>query len=105
MLHTFNATAYEIADYNFNNLKAHNLVYLPEGENNTMKFVEVKLSEQENPYFPSYNMYNASIFNASPGTEYNLYFDKKIENNPVKITINATGTYYINTDEYQLIKV
>jgi hypothetical protein len=26
MLHTFNSTAYEIADYNFDNIKSYNLI-------------------------------------------------------------------------------
>jgi hypothetical protein len=38
MLHTFNATAYEIAEHNFENLKHYNLLHLPEEDNRAMKF-------------------------------------------------------------------
>jgi hypothetical protein len=38
MLHTFNSTAYEIAEHNFINLNKYDLLNLPSGENRTMKY-------------------------------------------------------------------
>ena len=95
MLHTFSSTAYEIAEHNFNNLKNYNLLNLPDGENRTMKYAQVKLSEQPNPYQPIYGMYGAYILDTSPGTEYTLQFNKATTSD---ITIGATGAYYINID-------
>ena len=102
MLHTFNATAYEIAAYNFTNLNYYDLLNLPESENRTMKFVQIKLSDYPNPYNPGYGMYGAYILDAyftrdtAEGTKYTLTFEKAGEET---ITIGATGAYYINIDD------
>lgn len=102
MLHTFNATAYEIADYNFTNLNQYELLNLPESENRTMKFVQIKLSDYPNPYNPGYGMYGAYILDAyatgndTEGTIYVLKFEKAGDK---IITIGATGAYYINVDK------
>jgi hypothetical protein len=67
MLHTFNATAYEIADCNHENLMKYALFSIPEVENRTMKFKEEAIGALLETEFP---MYNAVITEASSGTEY-----------------------------------
>jgi hypothetical protein len=71
MLHTFSATAYEIAEYNFDNLEAYNLLHIPEVENRVMKFTESTIGTKLEAEFP---MYYAVITEASSGTEYNISF-------------------------------
>ena len=97
MIHTFTATAYEVAAYNFDNLKYYNLIHLPDTEYQTMKFISVKLSEHGEIYQP-HNMYNAYITNALPGTRYEITFDQMTTNNPIVIEIGSTGAYYIDID-------
>ena len=100
MLHTFSATAYEIADYSFESLKQYNLLCLPEIENRVMKFASVNLSEtmQNDIYCPNYNMYHVYITNASPGTQYTLLFNGKSDAEAVTYTIGVTGAFYLDTD-------
>lgn len=102
MLHTFNSTAYEIADYTFENLKLYGILREAKSENRTMKFVQVNLSELSinNVYCPGYNMYHVYITNASPGTQYTLSFNELTENNLVTYTIGITGSLYLDVDTY-----
>lgn len=107
MLHTFNTTAYEIADCTFENLQKHNLLAPYKEENRTMKFAEVKLSEAaiNNVYAPGYNMYHVYITNASPGTQYILGFNELTENNAVTYTIGITGSLYLDVDAYPVASI
>lgn len=107
MLHTFNTTAYEIAECSFENLKAYNLLQSANSENRTMKFVEVKLAEvsTDNIYAPGYNMYHVYITGAAPGTTYTLGFNELTENNAVTYTIGITGSLYLDLDSYPVASI
>ena len=102
MLHTFNATAYEIADYNFDNLNTYNLLHLPNEDNRTMKFVEHKIGSV---FEPGYNMYNVFIINADPGTKYNLTQVGPTTQTTLSIEIGATGAYYVPNTSYPITKI
>ena len=107
MLHTFNTTAYEIADCTFENLKKYNILSTASTENRTMKFASVKLSEVsvDNVYAPGCNMYHVYITDASPNTQYILSFNELTENNAVSYTIGITGALYLDTDAYPVSSV
>ena len=107
MLHTFNTTAYEIADCSFENLQKYNLLASYNEENRTMKFAEVKLSEVavNDVYAPGYNMYHVYITEASPGTQYTLGFNELTENNAVTYTIGITGSLYMDIDSYPIASI
>lgn len=94
MLHTFNSTAYEIADCTLNNLEYYNLLTPSAKEAIQMKIAEEKIGQS---FSKGYNLYNVRITNASPGTEYDIAFSNTTE--PVEtITIGITGTYIVDTD-------
>lgn len=102
MLHTFSATAYEIAEYNFDNLNSYNLLHLPNEDNRTMKFVEREIG---NSFEPGYNMYNVFITNATPGAKYNLTQVSSTSQATLLIEIGATGTYYVPNSSYPVTKI
>jgi hypothetical protein len=85
MLHTFSATAYEIDELTFDNLRKYNLLSLPDENVSIMKFTEVRLSEHlvSQVYSPGHNMYHVSIVNSSPGAEYTLRFNELTDNSAV----------------------
>ena len=45
MLHTFNSTAYEVAEWNFNNLKAYNLIDVPTDKKAVLKIGQIRPTE------------------------------------------------------------
>lgn len=107
MLHTFSTTAYEVADFTFDNLKKYNLLAEFKDENRTMKFTQIKLCEEsiDSVYCPGYNMYHIYITNASPGTQYILGFNELMENNAVTYTIGITGSLYLDVDAYPVSSI
>lgn len=107
MLHTFNATAYEIAENNFDNLKKYKLIYLPDSNASVMKFVEINLGEHsiDNVYSPGCNMYNVSIVNASPWSRYSLHFSEIASDIAVTYEIGLTGALHLDTDSYPVSSI
>jgi hypothetical protein len=102
MLHTFNATAYEIAEYNFDNLSAYNLLSLPDIENRIMKIAEEVIGAEKESDFP---MYHAFIAGASSGTKYYVSFVGENAGPPQQIVIGATGSYYFSPDTLPISKL
>lgn len=102
MLHTFSGTAYEIADFNYKNLKKLGFIKPDEPREATIKWGSVSLFEtdeqgqylyKENEQINTYSMYTMRITDAIPGDVFNLvYADGCTE----EIVIGATGSYYID---------
>ena len=102
MLHTFNSTAYEVDEYNFDNLQKYNLLSSKAIDNRPMSFREALIGER---YAPNYNMYYVYISNVIPGTEYRLTFGDQVENNPVNYIVGITGSLYLDTDLHPLTSI
>lgn len=121
MLHTFNSMAYEIADNNYDNLTAYNIINTENDMNSTyLKIMTVPFSSDDNNYIQTSNinyvnpyinqpnyfvavgeivpaghtLNNFSIFDVQPGT--------KIMLNNELIVIGSTGTYSSNIPVYSL---
>ena len=107
MLHSFNSTAYEVAECNFNNLSEFKLLSPSTVENRTMKFMEVNLHTVSNAggtYSPGYSMYHVYITNVTPGTIYNLIFADAPEKS-VSYRIGITGSLYLDMDTYPITSI
>lgn len=125
MLHSFQCTAYEIADWNFKNLVNAKLIELPQDNMSTLKIGQIMptkmietLKKSESQFKDDYPMfvlendtnisvgkgvYGAYISEATPGTVVNLIFSGgSKENTSAMIEIGGTGAYYIQTREYPL---
>ena len=102
MLHTFNTTAYEIAEHSFENLQKYNLLHLPYEDNRTMKFVEKDIG---NEYSAGGAMYNVSILNAAPGNKYRIIWMGLTQNASEEIMIGATGAYYFDSDSAPIASI
>ena len=124
MLHTFQCTAYEIAEWNFKNLINLNLITLPDNQTSNIKIAQIQpkqmievqkqsLAEFKNQYsiFDLYNDYKSisfgkeayglNITEATPGTILQFTFSKSSADLPtVLIEIGGTGAYYVQTREY-----
>lgn len=100
MLHSFNSTAYEIAEYNYSNLNHYGFIEVPEIEKRAMKFAQTRIEDFQN-ILPS-NIYGIRITNAVPASIYELTIGKK---EPVSIEIGATGNYYISNLEEPLVNI
>ena len=107
MLHTFSATAYEIAEHNFLNLKKYNLLKLPEENNAVMRFVEKNIGDNSvnGVFSPGHNMYHVSIFNAPAYTRYSLRFNELIENSSVTYDIGLTGALHLDSTTYPITSI
>lgn len=104
MLHTFQSTAYEIADFNFKNLISLGLTTAPIGENKYLKIGQIKLFEKlaiNNPI--QLNSYShISIVDAAPYTIFELTFNDGSVNN---IEIGGTGTYVMPIKDRALTQI
>lgn len=100
MLHTFNSTAFEIADYSFENLNRYGLLNMPATDNRAMKFASVNFHDvaTANTFAPGYSMYAVYITNATPGTKYEFTFNDSSINHPITCEIGVTGSYYVSAD-------
>lgn len=120
MLHTFQCTAYEIAEWNFKNLVAANLIELPVNSTSNLKIGQITpaamiVALKDGTFADDYPMfsltnsdkhismgdgvYGANITEATPGTMLNLIFSGATN---AIIEIGGTGAYYIQTREYPL---
>jgi hypothetical protein len=102
MLHTFNTTAYEIAEHSFENLQKYNLLHLPYEDNRTMKFVEKDIG---NEYSAGGAMYNVSILNAAPGNKYRIIWMGLTRDASEEIMIGATGAYYFDSNSAPIASI
>ena len=102
MLHTFNSTAYEIADFNYENLAKYDFIHIDNGEKQYMRWETIEFLERNSDGTPKYragevlNKHPAQtvrFVNMRPGQMVTITFeDDKIET----VMIGATGSYYID---------
>lgn len=100
MLHTFSSTAYEIAEYTFENLNYYNFIKSPIADNRYLKIAQIQLANIPSE-FPKDNngtitlpdAYFANITEATPGMIIGLNFTDNTGEN--EIEIGGTGCYYI----------
>ena len=127
MLHTFQCTAYEIADWNFKNLVDADLIELPSNSTSNLKIGQIQpremirlFTESKSAFQDKYPMfkveetymktisfgkgaYGVNITEATPGTIIGLIFAQGNISQPVvEIEIGGTGAYYVQTREYPL---
>lgn len=106
MLHTFQCTAYEIAEWNFQNLNNFNLIQSSTESVSNLKILQVQPKTMKNSSFIT--MYNNSIFfgkevyglnitEAIPRTMLKFIFSNG--ETPI-IEIGNTSSYYVQTREY-----
>ena len=125
MLHSFQCTAYEVADWDFNNLVKLDLIELPLNKKATIKIGQIQPQALVNLYYSNntkfkekYQLfqcnsrneivfssasYRVNITEAIPGTIVGMQFTngKGIE----QIEIGNTGAYYVQANEYALSKL
>lgn len=90
MLHTFQSTAYEIADFTFENLRKYGMLMDDYIETRELNFFNVKLHEKTDGKISGINASLATV-TAQPSTEF--YY--KLQNDTVaqKLIIGPTGVY------------
>lgn len=97
MLHTFNSTAYEIAEYTFDNMNSFGFIQVPEIENRNMKYGQIHLAAPPSDftvvnntiYLP--NAYYISISEAIPYTKFKLIYDNN--QGTQSYEVGGTGTF------------
>lgn len=103
MLHSFNCTAYEVADFNYSNLGSMNFISLKEEINKSLQWETVQFFTKQNDGSIKYkvneqlNRYPAKTLHISdmmPGDIVIIQFKNSV---PQEIRIGVTGNYYIDT--------
>ena len=115
MLHSFQSSAYEIADCNFENLINQNLILIPEVNNKVLKVGQILPREVITAAadYPDFKVqgntiafpaaFNINITEATPGTMISLnYADNQ---NVIQVQIGGTGAYYPQIENQPLISV
>lgn len=94
MLHSFNSTAYEIADYNFDNIKSYNLISAISTMQRTKipKMQQIILTETTTIDIPS--AYKAS-FSSTPNTWFHYTLRENQTYNTYEIDVGSTGVFNI----------
>ena len=100
MLHTFNCTAYEIADFTYKVLNEYNFIHLVDPEVSYLRFKTINFFETKNGQVTYLHgqlntspVITARIDNMNPGDIFEI-----INNNGdrQRITVGVTGSYYID---------
>ena len=126
MLHTFQCSAYEIAEFNFQNLVRAKLINLPINSTSNLKIGQISPRTMGEIYrksvsdfkdmYPMFSLgsdfkqvsfgkgaYAVNITEATPGTVLGFVFSQSDKDQPmVVIEIGGTGAYYVQTREYPL---
>jgi hypothetical protein len=95
MLHTFSCTAYEIADFTYDNLKYYNFISSEEiNKNNILHAYSIDLTGKKKNNIINFNSSEFSkLTELNPGDRFNLLFD---DGTSLDITIGLTGKYNID---------
>lgn len=114
MLHNFSATAYEVADYNYDNLNKYKIIAINQEKQKQLKYSSLPLSSSDdkykydNRYIQYNNMYYAKgvIFTEADKVE-SVYIQDMIPGdiiyiNNEKIVIGSTGAYELKMPVYRL---
>jgi hypothetical protein len=105
MLHTFSATAYEIAEYTYKNLSELNLISVGDPTTKQLRWETVELNKtgigDENENLLKYKAVSLRMEGMIPGDR--LYINDEIVRNDVDgnhigfyVTIGATGSYVVD---------
>ena len=102
MLHTFNATAYEIADFVYNNLKSYNFIEQQDLNTKTMYWETVEFTKKDEngkavyrtgEILNEYPVQTVRFIDMMPGDRVELIFE---DGSTQEIQIGVTGSYYID---------
>ena len=96
LLHNFSCTAYEIADYTYENLCKYNFIISGDFENNILNFATIDLTDSilgTNLNLNKQILQTVRCDNMIPGEELLITFT---DGSQEIITIGATGQYFIN---------
>lgn len=98
MLHNFNCTAYEIAEFNYNNLNKYGFISMKDVKDPVLQFETVEFYNQDTDTFASgvlnkYPAYYIRIINALPGSKFIFTFE---DGSKSIITIGVTGAYLLD---------
>lgn len=102
MLHTFNATAYEIADFIYNNLKSYNFIEQQDLNTKTMYWETVEFTKKDEngkavyctgEILNEYPVQTVRFIDMMPGDRVELIFE---DGSTQEIQIGVTGSYYID---------
>lgn len=102
MLHTFNATAYEIADFVYNNLKSYNFIEQQDLNTKTMYWETVEFTKKDEngkavyrtgEILNEYPVQTVRFIDMMPGDRIELIFE---DGSAQEIQIGVTGSYYID---------
>lgn len=124
MLHSFQCTAYEIADWNFKNLTDLKLINIPQNKISNVKIAQVQPAKMiildktdfqfDYPIFEyttnknlirfKNSVYNVNITEATPGTILGFTFSDS-DGETVYIEIGGTGAYYFQIRQYPLFSI
>ena len=117
MLHTFQCTAYEIAEFNFDNLVKYNLINLPEKNIKCLRIGQVELnnvilSPNNYPLFKVDGSDSITLqiqalkakIEARPGTIFQLTIEDG-NSQDIEIEIGGTGVYQIQPKNAKLTRI
>lgn len=96
LLHNFTATAYEIAEYNYNNICKYNFINTKDYDNNILSIITVNLENIDPGEIINKNqsiLQTIQCQNMIPGEELLITFT---DGSQEKITIGVTGNYFLN---------
>lgn len=102
MLHTFNSTAYEIAEFNYKNLNTYNFIQLKDPEVAQMRWETINFSSVDSTGLVTYRSGQVNRFTAQtvrfsdmmPGDMITIVFENGFTQD---IKIGVTGSYYVDT--------
>lgn len=102
MIHTFNATAYEVADFNYDNLSSYNFIKLQDPNTKTMRWETVDFTKKDEngkvvyrtgEILNNYPVQTVRFIDMMPGDKVTLIY----ENGDIQeIQIGITGSYYVD---------
>lgn len=102
MIHTFNATAYEVADFNYDNLSSYNFIKLQDPNTKTMRWETVDFTKKDEngkvvyrtgEILNNYPVQTVRFIDMMPGDKITLIY----ENGDIQeIQIGITGSYYVD---------
>lgn len=98
MLHTFSSTAYEMADFTFENLRKYNMIMEDYIETRELRYITVNLQEISGGKISNINASTAVIY-AQPNTEVHFKLANDLEDQV--LIIGPTGMYNFSTDVLQ----
>lgn len=102
MLHTFNATAYEMDDFTYGNLAKHNFIHLQDTEESQMRWETIEFTERDssgkmiyktNQILNKHPVVTVRFSDMMPGDLIYLTFEDDTEE---IIQIGITGSYFID---------